>query len=157
MALFRKILVATDFSPASDAALEEALRLSRESGADLYVFHAYETPSSVANAPAGLYAEVAQAVRTLSEAKLEELARRMSGRGANLRPVLRRGVPEVEIVRAADREGVDLIVMGTHGRRGASRLFLGSVAARVVATASRPVLTIRGAAKVVPMRRSPAA
>jgi nucleotide-binding universal stress UspA family protein len=74
-----------------------------------------------------------------------------------VKPVLRKGIPEDAIVQAAKREGVDLIVMGTHGRRGASRLLAGSVAARVVATASCPVLTVRAAAKVVSVRRSPAA
>ena len=157
MTLFRKILVATDLSPASDAALEEAVRLARESGADLYVFHAYDTPSSVASAPADLYGEVVAAVRTQAEQKLGELMRGMSGTGAKVKPLLRKGIAEDAIVQAANREDVDLIVMGTHGRRGAAKLFLGSVAARVVATASCPVLTVRSAAKVIPMRRSPAA
>ncbi len=74
-----------------------------------------------------------------------------------VKPVLRKGIPKDAIVQAANREDVDLIVMGTHGRRGAARLLAGSVAARVVATASCPVLTVRGDAKVVPMRGSPSA
>ena len=155
MTLFRKILVATDFSPASDAAFEAAVGLARESGATLYIFHAYDSPSSVAYAPADLYAEVVAAVRTQAEEKLGELTRGMSATGAEIKPVLRRGIPEDAIVQAANREDVDLIVMGTHGRRGAARLFLGSVAARVVATASCPVLTIRGVPPVIPMQRTP--
>lgn len=157
MPLFRKILVATDFSPASDAAFEEAVRLARESGAALYVFHAYETLSSLAYGPAGVYAEGNRAARTHAEEKLADLTREMSRTGAEVKPLLRKGIPDDAIVQAANREDVDLIVMGTHGRRGAARLFLGSVAARVVATATCPVLTVRCAAKVVPMRRSPAA
>ena len=81
----------------------------------------------------------------------------MPGTGAEVKPLLRKGIPEDAIVEAANREEVDLIVMGTHGRHGAARLFLGSVAERVVATASCSVLTVRGTARVIPMRRSPAA
>lgn len=55
------------------------------------------------------------------------------------------GVPFEEIVRAAAEESADLIVMGTHGRRGLNRLLLGSVADRVIRLAACPVLTVRGA------------
>ena len=53
------------------------------------------------------------------------------------------GFADEAIIEAARQEGADLIVMGTHGRRGASRLFLGSVASRVISTASCPVMTVR--------------
>jgi nucleotide-binding universal stress UspA family protein len=59
---------------------------------------------------------------------------------------VRRGLPDDRIVETARRENVDVIVMGTHGRRGAARLLLGSVAARVIASAPCPVLTIRNQA-----------
>jgi nucleotide-binding universal stress UspA family protein len=55
------------------------------------------------------------------------------------------GVPADEIVRAAEQAQTDLLVLGTHGRTGVARLVLGSVAARVVATAACPVLTVRAA------------
>jgi nucleotide-binding universal stress UspA family protein len=64
-------------------------------------------------------------------------------KGVDIRPLAVRGAPEQAIIDAAAREKADVIVMGTHGRRGAARLLLGSVAARVVATAPCPVLTIR--------------
>jgi nucleotide-binding universal stress UspA family protein len=54
------------------------------------------------------------------------------------------GDPALQIVRAARSMRADLIVMGTHGRRGVSKFFLGSVAERVIATAPCPVLTVRG-------------
>jgi len=55
-----------------------------------------------------------------------------------------KGAPAEVIVRVARREGADLIVIGTHGRSGLGRLFMGSVAARVLGTATCPVLTVRG-------------
>ena len=58
--------------------------------------------------------------------------------------LLRNGEPAEEIVRTGRTTKADLIVTGTHGRRGLQRLFLGSVAQRVVASASCPVVTVRG-------------
>jgi nucleotide-binding universal stress UspA family protein len=58
--------------------------------------------------------------------------------------MLLEGVAHEQIARAAKRQRADLIVMGTHGRTGMARFFLGSVAARVAATAPCPVLTVRG-------------
>jgi nucleotide-binding universal stress UspA family protein len=54
------------------------------------------------------------------------------------------GIAHEQIARTARRQRADLIVMGTHGRTGVARFFLGSVAARVAATAPCPVLTVRG-------------
>jgi nucleotide-binding universal stress UspA family protein len=68
-------------------------------------------------------------------------ARRAGVRATGLLPV---GVPHAEIVRAAKARRADLLVIGTHGRTGLARLFLGSVAARVAASATCPVLTVRG-------------
>ena len=58
--------------------------------------------------------------------------------------VLLEGVAHDQIVRAAKRQKADLLVLGTHGRTGVARFFLGSVAGRVVASAPCPVLTVRG-------------
>ncbi len=58
--------------------------------------------------------------------------------------MLLEGVADDQIIRAARRRKADLIVIGTHGRMGLARLFLGSVASRVVAGAKCPVLTVRG-------------
>ena len=151
MTRFRRILMATDFSPASDAAFEEAARLARESGAALTIVHAYEAPINAMASywPVDDYLESFVAARTQAEARMQELLAREALRGLRVRPVLARGLPAPEIVEAALREQADLIVMGTHGRRGAARLILGSVATSVIALAPCPVLTIRmSAAKV---------
>jgi nucleotide-binding universal stress UspA family protein len=65
--------------------------------------------------------------------------------GVDARALLVTGFADEAIVAAAKQQGADLIVMGTHGRRGAARLFLGSVAARVISTAPCPVMTVRSA------------
>lgn len=72
--------------------------------------------------------------------KWAEAARK---RGITVRTVVRRGSPSAEIVALASEEHADLVIMGTHGRAGVSRVLLGSVADRVIRTASCPVLTVR--------------
>jgi len=67
----------------------------------------------------------------------------LGDRGVRWRTTVRSGDPRVEILREAERRRADLIVLGTHGRTGVARFFLGSVAGRVVATAPCPVLTVR--------------
>jgi nucleotide-binding universal stress UspA family protein len=145
MTRFQRILLATDFSPASKAAFDEAARLARESGAALLVVHAYEAPvdAMVSYWPVGAYLESFVAARMQAEARMQELLTREALRGLEVRPVVTKGLPAPQIVEAAIREKADLIVMGTHGRRRAARLILGSVAASVIALAPCPVLTIR--------------
>ena len=159
MALFRRILMATDLSPASDPAFEAAVRLARESGARLDVLHVYQVPTtvSVGYSPADVYFAYAVAERTDAETRLRELVSRESARGLDVRPILQKGFADQRIVETANREGSDVIVMGTHGRRGAARLFLGSVAARVITAARCPVLTIRSVPSRAASRRDSAA
>ena len=147
MKLYQTILMATDFSPTSDDAFEEALRLARGLGSELRILHCYELPAPLAlpYATADLYEGLDREARAGAERKLDRLVRRAHDRGIPVAPLLRQGYPDVEIVDAAERERADLIIVGTHGRRGASRLLLGSIAARVVAAAACPVLTVRPA------------
>ena len=153
MATFQRILVATDLSPASEAAVDQAVRLAADSGAVLDVVYVREanTAMAYAAAPESVYwAYVEDARRRLEQ----------SVPGADERKVrflVREGVADEEIVNASREEKADLIVMGTHGRRGTDRLFLGSVAARVVARASCPVLTVRAAPRGTARIAAPAA
>lgn len=140
-----KILHPTDFSQCAEEAGAHAIRLARALGAELVLLHVLvETP---------LYGEglvAMRQVRELYEAQrkwagetLEARVAEASAAGAATRWKLSVGVPFEEIVRAAREEGADMIVMGTHGRRGLDRLLLGSVATRVMRLADCPVLTVR--------------
>lgn len=141
-----KILHPTDFSAGAEAARAEALRLARALGAELVLLHV------AVDAP--LYREgfadmsevrrVFEAQREWARQALEERAAECRGAGIPTAVQLVVGVPHVEILAAAARDGVDLVVMGTEGRGGVERFFLGSVADRVVRNARCPVLTVRG-------------
>jgi nucleotide-binding universal stress UspA family protein len=140
----RKILVATDFSPPARHAQQLAVDWARAFGASVTLLHAYAVPTylffdgSSYVPPPGVVAEiVASAAHGLAHAKTEATTG-----GVDVQTVTEEGAPADVIVRHAREHGFDLIVIGTHGRRGISRVVLGSVAERVVRTATVPVLTV---------------
>jgi nucleotide-binding universal stress UspA family protein len=141
-----KILVSTDFSKASEHAVDYALGLARKLGAEVILLHAYELP--MVGFPDGTLlatAEMANQIITSAQSLLDKMVVSRSDCGVRLTPLLRNGDPRDEILATAKRAGADLIVMGTHGRRGLARALLGSVAEAVVRTAECPVLTVRSA------------
>ena len=142
---FRRILVATDFSEASLPAWDCALSLAADNGADLFLVHAHEPLNFVdtSGIVPGQFEEWDEAVRAKSNERLDVLVARARQVGVRAHRSVEAGNADEAIIRAARDLETDLIVMGTHGRTGISRMFLGSVASRVVATASCPVLTVR--------------
>ena len=146
MATFKSILVPTDFSNHASHALQIAVGLVRDFGASITLLHVWEIPaytySEFAYAPVDLLTPVETAARLQLDDALAELRKQVPGATS----ILGRGYPAEEILLASAQAGADLIVMGTHGRRGLSHLLLGSVAERVVRTSSIPVLTARSPA-----------
>jgi nucleotide-binding universal stress UspA family protein len=145
---FHKILVATDFSPASEPALKEASKLARNDGAELLIAYACEPASPLlidGYVVPWVYEQWDDTLRKEAERALVSLVETARKEGINARSILLRGSPFQAIADAAGNEHADLVVMGTHGRTGFSRMVLGSVAARVAASAPCPVLTVRAA------------
>jgi len=140
----KRILYPTDFSPAAAPAFEYALEAAKRDEAILILAHVIEPTSPFADdvymalPGAGLEAAEASARR-----QFDGLLARAKAEDVDARDVLRCGQPAEEIASLAESEFADLIVMGTHGRRGLRRLMLGSVAQQVVATAPCPVVTVR--------------
>ena len=139
-----KILFPSDFSHTGDAALELATSLARDTGATLLIAHVEEPP--LAYGGGELY-------YGLPEPATGDLRRMLE----NIKPTdptvqfehrLVTGEPAAAIVELADDENVDMIVIGTHGRSGISRLLMGSVAEVVVRRANCPVLSYRQPADV---------
>lgn len=88
------------------------------------------------------YEELEAQMRAEATRNLRALLARARKAGVRATALLVRGVPDREIVRTARTKKADLLVLGTHGRAGLARLFLGSVASRVIASAPCPVLTV---------------
>jgi nucleotide-binding universal stress UspA family protein len=145
----RLILHATDFSAASRAAFVKAVDMARRGRAPLLIAHVLSPPMPVLTgegyvAPA-TWDVITRSYRQTAQKKLDALVRRAKGAGARARGLLLEGTPAADaIVRAARARRAGTIVLGTHGRSGVARMLLGSVAARVVASARCPVMTVRG-------------
>jgi nucleotide-binding universal stress UspA family protein len=146
MSAIKKILVPTDFSEAADAALRYAAALPLAERPEITILYVYQLPayffpdgSVVLSAP-----DMVEKLMTQIETSLARAANLASAAGAvDPRVQSVNGVASTEIVRFAEENGFDLIVMGTHGHTGLAHVLLGSVAEKVVRKAHCPVLTVR--------------
>jgi universal stress protein A len=146
----KRILVPVDFSACSDKAFEDALELAGRFGAELIVLHVWQPPrtmgpETVFYPPEGTRQSVIHLVEQEARRQTAQFVAERTALAPNVRvtTLVEAGIPYASIVDVGEREDVGLIVMGTHGRSGLSRFFLGSVAEKVVRHAHCPVLTIR--------------
>jgi nucleotide-binding universal stress UspA family protein len=148
MRSIRSIVHPTDFSRASTPAFKRAVALAKDNRAQLSIVHvlAPATPIVLADGYVSpkVYDDMEEAARADARKRLRRLADQAKRAGVRVRQVLLEGVAHERIVQAARARKADLVVIGTHGRTGFARFFLGSVASRVLAIASCPVLTVRG-------------
>jgi nucleotide-binding universal stress UspA family protein len=143
---FRRILIATDFTPASDPALDEAIEMAKGNDTELLIAHAYQAPVMLPEqtVSAETYEERDRDLRNDVVERLQPLLGKARHEGVSARGLVLSGVPHTAIAEAAKESDADLIVMGTHGRKGVSRFFIGSVVSRVISTAPCPVMTVGG-------------
>lgn len=145
--MYKRILLAVDDGDASKRALTEAARLKKVTGAVLKVLHVVqESIEDASYAPSAYYSKVTTAQRTAGEAVLAHAGDALRQEGVEherqLSEIIGISVAQ-EIVRQADAWSADLIVMGTHGRRGLGQLLMGSNAESVLRAALAPVLLVR--------------
>lgn len=147
------ILVPTDFSECSTEALEYAMSLAKPLQADLILTHVIEPfPYTAVNGIAFINFEE----RLIPEARalLDKFSQRPLEEKLSVETHLTSGIPSREIITLAEREGADLIVMGTHGRTGINHLMAGSVAEKVVRLSPCPVLTVHPRAAASKQKRA---
>lgn len=132
-----RIVVPTDFSLCSMWALRHAEELARRLEAEIVLVHVDQSlvPGS----------ELAKTREAVARRELDALAALVRERSVPARIVLESGAPAEEIMRTAEREHAELVVMGTHGRHGLERALMGSIAESVVRRSPCPVLTVRHA------------
>ncbi len=152
MTTFNKILVPTDFSECSQAACDMAAKMAAHFGSTITLLHVDEPPAwqgfvipeLVVDMPNETNASLQQFVATRTRRGLDHLVERMRSAGvAHVQQRVEAGDPDAVIARVAEEIQCDLIVIGTHGRKGFERLMMGSVAEQVVRQATCPVLTVR--------------
>jgi nucleotide-binding universal stress UspA family protein len=139
--MYSQILVPTDGSPASDAAIEHAIDLARQYDAALHALYvvdgaAYSTLEAGADV-------VVDALESEGEEATRRVAEAAERAGVGCETTVASGTAYRAIRDYVDEHAVDMVVMGTHGRQGLDRYLLGSVTERVVRTADVPVLTVR--------------
>jgi nucleotide-binding universal stress UspA family protein len=139
----KKIVVPSSFSPADNVSLEWALEFAGKLGASVVLLHIFQAHKSWDNVKGGSMGRLRRVATEKLDAMLETVPAQK-----------RKGVPKFTRVKAFSRpwsgivsfvreEGIDMIVMGTHARKGVPRFFLGSVAERVIREAPCPVITVR--------------
>jgi nucleotide-binding universal stress UspA family protein len=145
--LFRHVVCATDFSRASGAAFAKAVEVARACKVPLTLVHVLTPVVPVAGEGYILpdtYDKIEASMRAAAQQQMDRLLARARKAGVKAEGLLPGGMPHAEIARTAKARRADLLVIGTHGRSGLARFFLGSVAARVAASATCPVLIVRG-------------
>lgn len=146
MIRIQRILVPTDFSPASRCAIPYARDLARMFGAEVVVVHVLELPHypTLFEGSAMLVPPVDESLRRQLAAQLDKLVEdELRAHGTSARALVRDGAPRHELLAAAREERADLVVIATHGYTGLRHVFLGSTAEQVVREAPCPVLTVR--------------
>lgn len=147
MTWFKHILVPTDFGESAERALDYAIALAMKSDSKLTIVHAsFLSPSSYTAHSEGIYWPTDDLMKAGKEA-LEETLANAKKRYPRAEAVNTSAEPCQSILETAKECGADLIIMGTHGRRGISRLLLGSVAEKIVRLSPIPVMTISGKAE----------
>ena len=146
--MFKIILIATDLSDTSEYALNVAAQVAREHGSRLHLAHVIRDPATepwALEAFGADFGALLEETRARAKQALVARADRLS-LPDGVRSEILVGAPAEEIVRYANEIAADLIVVGSHGRTFMQRVFLGSVADRVLRHAACPVLVVRPAA-----------
>ena len=146
----RKILHPTDFSKSAEPALELAINLAHTYSAELTVLHVYAVPIYMGPFGDGytLQPELVQKLKEEADRAMQVFRQRAAQAGVRIQTLTVEGIVSEVIVAEAEARGMDLVVMGTHGRTGFKHLLLGSVAERVLRQSPIPILTVRASTEV---------
>lgn len=143
--MYRKILMPTDGSPSSELAIAQGLELAKLTGAEVTFLHTLENPLAagyVAAANMAYSAELYQDLRNSANQLLEQVVEQARAMGVTAKGVLVEDIDPVQAIHDAEKEH-DLVVMGTHGRRGFNRWMFGSVAEGALRQSTIPYLVVR--------------
>lgn len=146
MSAMRRILFASDFSKASRKAFTTAVAMAKANRAALTIVHVIVPFTPIVPEQylsAETWEQIDNEAKRVSRQQLRRVMARARKAGIRVVGLLQEGDPAQQIIRAARSTRADLLVVGTHGRTGLAKFFVGSVASRVVATAACPVVTVR--------------
>jgi nucleotide-binding universal stress UspA family protein len=138
--MFRKILLASEGSPAADRALLYVEHLARQGGSEVVVLHAYDVPNRYATTDA--YDELRASFEQAAWAVVDDAVEELQNAAVSARGMIREAVAARAILEVADEEQVSLIVLGTRGPSSVAELLLGSVSTEVLRYARCPVMAV---------------
>jgi nucleotide-binding universal stress UspA family protein len=144
-----KIAVGIDFSPESDSAVQHAMNIARHVGAEVVLVHVGAIIDDTFNANETLHPSIKEWQAFVQQdladdrRRLEEMRERLRGQGVEISHVLRDGFADTGLAETAGDIGADLLIVGTHGRSGLRRFFLGSISERVVRLSHTNVMVAR--------------
>lgn len=147
--MFERILFTTDGSRLAEQALDKAVGLARETGAELRAVSVvenpifYGVPEATALYDAEFYRSLSSELEKLADGALRRVGEAAKVAGVSCTTTIRHGGPAEEVLEESREWGADIIVLATHGRSGLARFLLGSVATNVVNHAPCPVLLVR--------------
>jgi universal stress protein A len=140
----KRILHPSDFSAGSRPAFEKAIEMVKTNRATLELLHVMTPVVSIRSTMSPkMYDERVAFANAQARKKMQSLVKRARAAGVKATSTIVEGVAADRIVRVARAKRADLIIMGTHGRTGVTRLLLGSVASRVISSSPCPVLIVR--------------
>lgn len=143
MGLYDRILLPTDGSAGVERAIGHAVDLATAHGATLHAVYVINSAGFTGLPMESSWEGIDEMLRGDAEAALATVHDIATAHDVPVETHVLEGSPQREIVRYAEEEGCDLVVMGTHGRGGIDRLLLGSVAEKVVRASNVPVMTVR--------------
>jgi len=141
--MYRKILIPTDGSKTAEHAVEQGIKLAQALDATVYGLYVIDISAFAGIPTEAIWESMRGLLENEGNKSLKVVENLASSMKVKYKILLREGVPSEDIIKFAKEEGIDLIVMGTAGRRGLDRLLLGSVTEKVVRTSPCPVLVIR--------------
>lgn len=142
---FKTVLYATDFSESSDYAFEYALSLAKKFNSRLLLVHVINEPVDLRGfyVPHISFDKLEEEIKEGANKMMEKFCRKHLADYDNYETFILPGIPYDEIIKKAEEENADLIVMGTHGRTGLDHVLFGSTAEKVVRKSPVPVMSIR--------------
>jgi nucleotide-binding universal stress UspA family protein len=145
MSFIKRIMIPTDGSEYSQYATEYAVKLSKELEADIVLVSVVDVRYEMYDAYSEVHAvtQIEEMIRDQVTRSLDQRASELEQKGLKVKKVLKVGDVIHELLGVIDEEKVDLVVIGTHGRKGISHFLLGSTTEKLIRSAPCPVLTVR--------------
>ncbi len=147
---YKKIMIATDGSDCSNLAIDKGIELARLSGGTVYAVYVMSTAylfdmdggaySSVGTNP--YWASIRKALKNQGQQAVDYIKNLGEAKGINVQSILLEGNPSEELIRYANEEKMDIVIMGTHGKIGVNRMLMGSVAGNLVRHSKIPVMVV---------------